>query len=333
MSKKNDIIRENIFGIYKTNLEEIKNNDQFKFEPDFKDCYLCPICFDPFPKKDLSRDSPNFLTLEDVHPKSLGGNPKILTCKKCNSFCGYSLDNHLKQRLDELDIRNFLPNSTSRTTFSSKSNSINGQLNILNDGKMHFKFKKEWSNPKDSEHFVNDFFLSSIDPNLTGFSKPKFSMKFPEFSNERRAEIATLKIAYLLAFSIMGYGFLINPPLIKVREQILNPDKLIIPRVFWINHNFPENLIGVNLINSPNYLRCFLIIFNLKTKSKTRQFAIALPGPSEPGYKIYENIEKKLCADSHDVINFELQHITDSDFVTNKNKAWGAHWYWQKFCE
>ncbi len=136
-----------------------------------------------------------------------------------------------------------------------------------------------------------------------------------------------------MAFSILGYSLLINSSLFKVRKQILNPDEKVFPGIYWFKYDFPDALRGINLIKSPKDLRCFLIIFDLKTKSKKRQFSIALPGPSLPGIKVYENIEKIMCNDSDDkYIQLEIEHLNDIDFVKEIKNVWDAYWFWQKYC-
>ncbi len=319
----------------------IKSHPDIEFKPDFENGYICPLCFDPFFEKDLDSKSKNPLTVEDVPPKSLGGNPKILTCKDCNSKSGHLLDNHLLKRLKELDAREFLPNSEYKTTFSRNGNKANGTVKIDKDGKVVFDIQPQRSDPKSTNRFINDVFpprkiynplFHHYEKQFEQYKTKKFSVKFPENSNIRRSEVALLRIGYLLAFSILGNAFLINGALFKVREQILNPDKIILPKVFWLKYDFPKDLLGINIIKSPKELMCFVAIFNLKTESKIRQFAIALPGPSTPGIDIYKNIEKLLCqGDGYQHIRIE--HIPDDDFVKRMDIAWGAHGYWQKYTD
>jgi hypothetical protein len=300
MSTNTKHIRKKIFDIFSQNLSLIKSHPEISFKPDFEDGYICPLCFDPYFESDLSPKSKNPLTLEDVPPKSLGGNPKILTCRECNSKSGHILDNHLLKRLREIDSMEFLPNSEYKTTFSINGHNTNGMVKVDQDGKVVFDIQPKWSNPESTKQFMKDVFpprtiynpLFHPEKQFEQYSTNKFTFKKPSNSDERRGEVALLRIGYLLAFSILGNAFLINGGLIGVREQILNPDKDILPKVFWIKYDFPKELMGINIIKSPKELRCFLAIFNLKTNSKVRQFAIALPGPSTPGIKIYENIDK-----------------------------------------
>ena len=161
---------------------------------------------------------------------------------------------------------------------------------------------------------------------------PTFEMHFIENSNERRAEVALLRIAYLIAYAKLGNGFFINGGLYKIREQILNPDKDILPKVFWLNMDFPKEYEGINIITLPKELRSFLIVFNLKTSSQTRQFAIVLPGPSNPGTKVYDFILDKLCSgDGTTFCKITIEKIPENDYIKKKNLAFGANFYWQEY--
>lgn len=339
MSSKSKKIRKKLFDIFSKNLTVIKSHPDVKFKPDFRDGYICPLCFDPFFEEDLDKKSENPLTLEDVPPKSLGGNPKILTCKKCNSESGHILDNNLLNRLKEIDAREFLPNSEYRTTLLRNGHSANALVQVDKNGKIVFDIQPQWSDPKSTNRFIKDVLppktiynpLFHPEKQFEPYRTNKFSIKMPDGADERRGEVALLRIGYLLAYSILGNAFLINGGLFKVREQILNPDKAILPREFGINYEFREEFIGMNINKSPKELMCYLAIFNLKTKSKIRQFAIALPGPSSPGIEIYNNIGKLLCNEKVGVQNLRIEHIPDMDFVKNLNYAWGAHIFWQKY--
>lgn len=332
--------KKKIFDLFSQNLEWVKEHPEIKFDPDFSNGYICPLCFEVFYEKDLSDKLPNFLTAEDIPPKTLGGKPKALTCKICNSKSGYQLDKNVLLRLMELDFYSFLPNSEKRTTLEIDNNKITGTIKIDNKGGFNIHIDSKNSNPKQAENFISDlvppktiynpFFYreKAFEPMIK--SKP-FSFKKDFRSDERRAEIGLLRIGYLIAFSIFGNGLLINGGLFKVREQLANPDKEILPKVFWLNYEFPDNMLGVNIITSPKELRCFLVVFNLETNSKKRQFAIALPGPSYPGIKIYENIEKSLCqGDGSEFVNIKTEHIVEDDYLRKKEYTFILNYLWQE---
>jgi len=51
--------------------------------------YYCPICQLGYCEASAITGE---LTLEDVPPKSIGGKPILLTCRKCNSSAGHIID-------------------------------------------------------------------------------------------------------------------------------------------------------------------------------------------------------------------------------------------------
>jgi hypothetical protein len=338
----NQTKREKIFRLFSRNLEWVKEHKEVNFVPDFTNGYICPICFDTFFEEDLENTAVNPLTLEDVPPVSLGGKPLALTCKSCNSKNGHELDAHLLNILLDVDSKSFLPNSHSKATFEISGNKVNGSFGIDEKGTATLRIEPNISHPDHYKIFTSKMDERSITkynplfyPGKLIYEEwrtPKFKMDLKRVYKQRRAEIALLKIAYLIAFSNFGNGFLINPSLFKIREQILNPDKDILPNVFWIKHQFPKEMEGLNIVSHPKELHCFLIIFNLITKSKTTQCAIALPGPSQPSVKIYNYIEGYLCAgDGSKLFDFTVEHLAPTDYLKTKDYAFASHLFWQRY--
>lgn len=340
MSKNKDR-KLTLFKLFSQNLEWVKEHPSIKFEPDFSNGYICPLCFDVFHEKDLDNSLPNHLTLEDIPPKSLGGKPLALTCKSCNNKSGHELDAHLLKILLANDVKMFLPNSKAQTTFELNGNKMNGMFEVDEKGTLQLNLQPEHSNPNQSKEFMKEMFppRTIYNPFLypekifdEQYSTPTFQMKFKETSNQRRAEVALLRIAYLLAYSTLGNGFLINGGLYKVREQILNPDKEILPKVFWLKFPFPKECEGINIVTLPKELQCFLVVFNLKTASQTRQFAIVLPGHSMPSIKVYDFISNELCVgDGTTFCNAMLENISQRDYLQKKEFAFLGNWYWQEY--
>ena len=71
----------------------------------------------------------------------------------------------------------------------------------------------------------------------------------------------------------------------------------------------------------------FLMVFKLKTKSFSKNFGIVLPGPSDPGIKIYENINNIFSKGNG--IKLGLKHIIDRDFFSSESLTFASHVYWQ----
>lgn len=340
MKTSNSDKRVKIFKLFSKNLGWVKDHPEISFKPDFENGFICPLCFKLFSEKDLDLSLDNHLTLEDVPPKSLGGKPTTLTCKDCNSKSGHSLDNNLLNRLLEIDADSFLPNSKTKAKFKLSDKIVNGFIEVDKKGTLNINLQSERSNPKDSAEFMDEMFPPRTIYNPIfypekifehGYKSPEFNLEFLKKANERKAEVALLRIGYLLAFSAFGNGFLINGGLYKVREQILNPEKEIIPKVFWLPIELPAEREGINIVTLPEELRCFLIVFRLKTKSQSRQFSIVLPGPTDPGIKVYDFILNKLCVgDGTTFLDGMTEDIDTTDFLKYEKFAFASQYFWQK---
>jgi hypothetical protein len=338
----NKVVRYSIFNKFSKNLEYVKNNNGvIAFVPDFTDGYICPICLEAFFEKDLSIDSPKYLTLEHVPPASLGGKGIILTCNNCNSNSGSYLDSALLKHLEELDLKSFLPNSKITAGLEINGNKINGRIIVDKDGQVNMHLDKERSNPSAFNKVLSDLSPTRMTFDMfSNYNCKSYDRKLPariSFFNQpkkRMIEIALLRIAYLLSYSTFGNSVIANHGTHYLREQIRFPEKNILEPPFRLNFEFPEQMLGMNMIKEPKELRSFLIIFNLKTKSTKRQFAVLLPGPSEPIIDVYKNLDKILINEANDdSLPCELEHIPSLDFVGDTKLALGYHYFWQKFAK
>jgi hypothetical protein len=166
-----------------------------------------------------------------------------------------------------------------------------------------------------------------------GSDSVRLSFKMTEKEKPlRAAEVALLRIAYLIAFGKFGHGFLLSSSLYKIREQIQKPQEEIIRKAFWIRYDFPDNHLGVSIIRSPKEMLGFLVVFKLRTKSRDRNFGIVLPGPSEPGLKVYDFINDRLCqGDGTETCYFEAQPVRHINFLTEEKYALVSHELWEKY--
>ncbi|WP_343523838.1 HNH endonuclease [Pedobacter sp.] len=340
---KNSKKKERIFELFSQNLEWVKEHKEIQFVPDFSNGYICPLCFAPFFREDLDSTRPNPLTLEDIPPVSLGGKAMALTCKKCNSRSGHELDAHLLNMLLEDDSKQMRPNSSARATFEIDGTKVGGDFKVNADGTAVMNIDPKRTNPHNSKRFAEkitptseDFYKHVFESDKYGveWTSPNFTFKVNRNYKERRSRIAVLRIAYLIAFAKFGNGFLVNGGLYKVREQLLHPDKNILGEVFWLNHKFPEEMLGLNIVRIPKELQCYLVIFNLKTNSTTTQFAVMLPGPSAPSTSIYKFYEENLCVDRlGKTANIVVEHIAEREFLKIKEYAFASHIFWQRFTD
>lgn len=92
--------REKLFDYFSKNLATVKRHPKLHLTPEFEDGVICPMCFKLFTREGLSSDFDDRLTLEDVPPIALGGQPLLLTCKVCNNKAGSQLEAHLTRMLE-----------------------------------------------------------------------------------------------------------------------------------------------------------------------------------------------------------------------------------------
>lgn len=310
--------RKILFNRFSNNFEWLIQDQRVKIDhPIDAGMYMCPLCARLFKETDLSQKLKNPLTLEHVPPDSLGGKARILSCKECNSTSGDSMDKQLLNKQLQWDFTSLLPGAKTKTQFDLNGNKVNGTLEIDKNGAWIFKFSTAHSDPKMTGPFKKD--LLSKKNKLTFTKNDKIETKL--------VEVAMLRIAYLYAFSFFGHGFLLSPTIAKVREQIKNPKKNILPRPYWIVYDFSKDLEGINFIKEPNEIRCLLIVFTLKTKSKERRYGIALPGPTVQAVDLYTNLGKVFGTDGN-VNKIKIEHIEDNNFIGNKKDVFVFQEYW-----
>lgn len=260
--------RKNIFDKYVNQLSLLHERKllpkSFTYK---KDTYVCPICLAEFSVVDLKSDSENMLTLEDAPPKALGGHSNTLTCKKCNSVAGHSIDNHLNKRLIELDERAFLPNISTRARFTFDGVLVNGELQIDEKGNITVRHNEKFNDPRKLKKYIESTKKDNV-----------IDLQFlPSTVDAHRLEVALLKTAYMLAFEKYGYALILDKSYEIVREQIKNPEKYIYPIGFWTKQStFKKQHEGVHIIDSGEFSG-FYSIFSLSTSSTNYIFGVYLP--------------------------------------------------------
>ena len=211
----------------------------------------CPICLTVFTRTHAF--SGRTATLEHVPPKSLGGQPRCLTCRSCNAKTGRVIDQAAAQAAQErfgvtVDIMG------KRDTF---------MLSL--DGK-------------------------ALTPPFAGYSKQDFrkladsesrsftmSIKIPD---AQAVAASSLKSAYLALFSLLGsrtgYDYIQGDAVTTIRQQILDPPqhKAVSKHVIRVQDGDPNH--DIMLVSEP--LPCwwlkvagYFVVLPLSGDSRTSQ--------------------------------------------------------------
>jgi hypothetical protein len=327
--------REKIFTIYSRNLSWVKKHPDISFDREFDEGYICPLCFDLFYREDLSPNSLNPLCYEHNPPRSMGGKAAILTCKACNSKAGHTLDKHLLKRLEEIDFLEGLPGSKARTVLDNSGLKITADLINEHESKMSIHVDRKNSNPDHADQFFGTGTLTRHNPifdfnmDMQDEFRIDFTTNLGINSNDWYAEVALLKIAYLIAFEKFGNGFIINPELRQVREQILNPDRQILPGYLGLKQKFPDQCKGINIINRPEGFQCFLVVFDLQSTCTKRRFAVILPGFDEGSHLIYERL-KHANESRKGSMPMNVEHLWGKPYSTDESSTFISLYFWKK---
>jgi hypothetical protein len=326
--------REAIFNKYSRNLEWTQENPRIGFNETVQDGYVCPLCFGVFTREDLKDTCENPLTFDHNPPEALGGKSGVLTCKDCNSKSGSKLDSQLLKVLMENDFRDRKPYTKMRTTLETEGNKIAVDVSVDEKGKTSVTFLKKHSNPKYFDNLFEGGKAVHLSTQPVFGDKPQVpvTIKNPMAADVRRAEVTCLKIAYLKAFELFGYGMLIHPFMPIIRHQILHPAEIVLPNILSMGPEIPRDLLGFNLLRSPKEFRCFVIGFEVHTKSTSRIFAVPLPGWSEPGLDIYfPDKHKQFSKTEMTVVNTDFTNFSGFDWVAEKGAAFTATDIWFNF--
>jgi hypothetical protein len=253
--------------------------------------YVCPLCMKTFNLQELSDKIGEVLTLEDVPPKSLGGSPILVTCKKCNSTCGHEIDNWL---LNELELQYGDKNQRLENTdalLNSHGKKVHTKVRIDKDKTICFDIRSKTNPPNAVDEFV-----SSVERDGNNYSiQVKLHVK-KEKRNVQAARIAVLKSAYLYAFRKLGYYYILNESLTPVREQILHPEKDILHNTYIIGDqdSMPTKAKDGVFIASVNGFEFIVVLLTFIVPSsgfKCRGVvALPYPGFKEDGLHLYHDI-------------------------------------------
>lgn len=179
--------------------------------PEPPEAYLCPLCLNLFTREQLDA---GVLTDEHVPPEATGGEPLVLTCLSCNN-AGSALDEAMA-------------NAEKRRTFGKPhtlgplpgSVSIKG---IRNNGSIRF----------DGETFVmlgdpgqnNPATLADHTAALDQFTGGStMELRLPVKANPRRVAMGWMRSAYLTAFAVYGYSYVLQPAFSPLRGAIADYD-------------------------------------------------------------------------------------------------------------
>ena len=210
--------------------------------------YLCPICANGFNRHDLDTGT---LTLEHVPPKSLRGKTTVLTCKKCNSTAGHSIDAAIVNRerlfssIEALVQKSGSFEGRADLEIGGKTANVNLQVD---NGSVTIKPVKE-RNPPETLKSLKDYMIKLAQEGRWDGEEFKLT---PRVSfHQWLSKVGDLRTAYLICFAFFGYRYILNSRVMNVRRQIIEYNEPIIDR-FWVSSDESlEDKYGLYLLAKP----------------------------------------------------------------------------------
>lgn len=204
--------------------------------------YCCPSCVRGF-----DNPAPEALSFEDVPPKSVGGTPLVLTCRKCNNTHGSGLDAHIKAGRDLGEIVEGTHPAWARLRKGDGDMAVMATLGATEISLTEVAGK---SNP-----VARDALASHLEGLAgTDATGSELNLEFSIRYDEWRERVGWLRVAYLYLFALLGYRFILRPELNPIREQFRTPAERIVPQI--IKH-MTEPAEGDHIVSifSPGNLR------------------------------------------------------------------------------
>ena len=281
MSKKLNS-RKRLFEKFSTQLHLLKSAGLINVELKYDKTYICPICLDQFQESDLiASPDKNFLTEEDAPPEKLNGTRIALTCKDCNSKAGYQIDNHLINRIKQIDDSHYYKGSKHFKNFDFDGKNITAELTSNGDGKLTVYHKIKKNNPTLLDKFIYGIKNKTVGPILN--LKPKDYR-----INSDRVNLALLKTNYIITFSKFGYIFLLDNYYDTIREQITDMNKGFDGQIF-LRNQFEKEKIGTYYVLNEGAKSIFNI-FSLVTEYSETLIGGILPLPELKPEEIHNNL-------------------------------------------
>ncbi|MBI5929811.1 MAG: hypothetical protein HY862_10910 [Chloroflexi bacterium] len=300
---------EKYFNLYSTNLTRVREalGSQLHVEPAIDGIMFCPICLRIFSCEDLQSGD---LTLEHVPPEKLGGKIRTVTCKKCNNDNGTLLDSHL---IRKVQLDGFFA-GTSQSPIDVEvdiSDSIRMPVNLFHDQHSNFTIVPPRKIQKKQSHLVEAFTKQ-----VTEGKVQKVHIRGRAYKNFN-VNKALLRVGYLWAFSVFGYGFIIGPNLKEIRSQIREMSQPVqSPTWSSLEYDIPDKFLGINVIKSPKEALAFFVVFDCKVQGHTSRYGVMLPGFDEPGLDIYQ----WLAEHERQIFAFEVHPLIGALEILDFNK-------------
>ena len=262
--------------------------------------YVCPLCDSLFSEVDVKSKE---LTLEHIPPGELGGKKRLLTCEACNNNQGSRLESYLVNK-----VKNSIGNTLDATLQLNEGDEpfIRGKLTDSKEQGVSFRYGKPGS--------VSEYFDSQVKSTQNRGKGIQFQINIRTYP--RRVNLSLLRIAYLMLFEELGYGYYFSYSGKLIRSQLSSLNEGLFVPVFPLVEDsvrIKEGIYIAKTFDSKESLIGFFLSISLEVNGESRDYHIILPLPEQEYMSRYSDLVKK-----KNKIEFELTTLQSIDRLRDK---------------
>lgn len=206
-------------------------------------CYVCPICRRGFTPPALEMD---LLSIEHVPPKRLGGKPLVLTCRRCNTSAGATLDSAMASVEDFHDFAAGTMCKPTRARLTVEEAALHIEVRAENNG-ISLTAPPKANRKEDIEAMEKVY-------NRNSSKRPSLQISLHRRVRYEDSLVGWLRAAYLTAFAALGYRYVLWDELDLIRNQLADPASQLV-RVFGVTMpTEPPDRRRILLVEEPSWL-------------------------------------------------------------------------------
>lgn len=223
--------------------------------------YVCPLCLVGYPEAALSAD---VLTLEHVPPATVGGRQLVLICRACNDHFGAQLDHHAGALEDTIDFEQRTLTRPVNVTVQLNGMAIRAELTRATDEIAIRSLPAPKVNGMQAAAMFDEA-MGSVIASGRNVDQSAIRLTFAKQFSHRRSLVSWLRSAYLMAFAVFGYRYILGTELKPIRAQIWDYDESVIRTFSLMTPNAERSQRHWMIVDSPHQLRSLAVTMGRHT--------------------------------------------------------------------
>lgn len=223
-----------------------------KVLPRIAEGYACPICWRVFSQASIDDGT---LTFEHAPARSMAGREVALTCKDCNNPAGSKFESQALARERMIDFVQGTLDAPLGATVRSGGLAMNAQVRSIGRS-ITINGNPKW-NPRGTGDAWAQYLGQQVGADAG--TSPEWQISFRLQWEERASHLAYLRWAYLVAFAMLGYRYILSPLNRILHLQLVQPDQVHIPVFSVTDPLLDKRTRRVVIVKEPTELESLVI--------------------------------------------------------------------------